>query len=72
MLTQTILGRVYDYSHAVGGLYLPQIVGVAFGECDSVYTISRPTDAISGVPWNKTGVGAKIVKITILAPISEK
>ena len=65
MLTQTILGRVYDYSHAVGGLYLPQIVGVAFGECDSVYTISRPTDAISGVPWNKTGVGAKIVKITI-------
>jgi len=65
MLTQTILGRVYDYSHAVGGLYLPQIVGVAFGECDSVYTISRPTDTISGVPWNKTGVGAKIVKITI-------
>ena len=61
MLTQTILGRVYDYSHAVGGLYLPQIVGVAFGECDSVYTISRPTDTISGVPWYKTGVGAKIV-----------
>lgn len=65
MLTQTILGRVYDYSHAVGGLYLPQIVGIAFGELDTVYTISRPTDAISGVPWNKTGVGAKVVKLTI-------
>ena len=65
MLTQTVLGRVYDYSHSVGGLYLPQTVGIAFGEGDTVYTLSRPTDAISGVDWNKIGVGAKIVKLTI-------
>ena len=65
MLTQTVLGRVYDYSHAVGGLYIPQPVGIAFGEGDTVYTLSRPTDTISGVAWNKTGVGAKITKLTI-------
>ena len=65
MLTQTVLGRVFDYSHAVGGTYIPQVVGITFGKGDSVYTISRPTDAISGVEWNKTGVDAKVVKLKI-------
>ena len=65
MLTQTVAGRVYDYRYAVGGLYIPQPVGIAIGEGDTVYTLSRPTDAISGVAWNKTGVGSKIVKLTI-------
>ena len=65
MLTQTVAGRVYDYSYAVGGRYLPQIVGMAIGEGDTVYSISRPTDAISGVAWNKIGVGSKVVKLTI-------
>ena len=31
MLTQTVSGRVYDFSHAVGGLYMPQPVAVAVG-----------------------------------------
>ena len=48
MLTQTVMGRVYDYSHAVGGLYIPQTVGIAIGEGDTVYALSRPADAISG------------------------
>ena len=65
MLTQTVAGRVYDYSHSVGGLYVPQPVGIALGQGDTVYTLSRPTDAISGVAWNKTAVGAKITRLTI-------
>ena len=65
MLTQTVSGRVYDYSHAVGGLYIPQTVGIAVGEGDTVYTLSRPTDNISGVAWNKTASGAKITRLTI-------
>ena len=65
MLTQTVAGRVYDYSRAVGGRYLPQPVGIAVGEGDSVYVLSRPSDSISGVTWNKTAVGAKVTKIAI-------
>ena len=65
MLTQTVMGRVYDYSHAVGGRHIPQPVGLALGKGDMVYVLSRPSDAISGVEWNKTGVGCKVTKITI-------
>ncbi len=65
MLTQTVAGRVYDYSHAVGGLHIPQTVGLAVGEGDSVYTLSRPTDSISGVAWNKTAIACKIAKLSI-------
>lgn len=65
MLTQTIAGRVYDFSHAVGGRYIPQPVSLAVGDGDSVYVLSRPSDAISGVPWNKTGVAGKVTKITV-------
>ena len=66
MLTQTVLGRVYDYSHAVGGRYIPQPVGLALGKGDMVYVLSRPSDAISGVDWNKTGVGCKITKLPVV------
>ena len=65
MLTQTVAGRVYDYSHAVGGQYIGYPVGVAVGEGDTVYVLGRPSDAISGVPWNKTAVGSKVAKLTI-------
>ncbi|MCH8062865.1 MAG: NHL repeat-containing protein [Chloroflexi bacterium] len=65
MLTQTVAGRVYDYSHAVGGRYLPQPVGLAIGAGDVVYILSRPSDAISGVAWNKTAVAGKVNICTI-------
>ena len=65
MLTQTVAGRVYDYSHAVGGRYLPQPVGLAIGADDTVYILSRPSDAISGVEWNKTAVLGKVSICTI-------
>ena len=66
MLTQTVAGRVYDYSHVVGGNnYIPLPVGVAVGAGDVVYVLSRPTDVTSGVPWNKTATNAKVTKLTI-------
>ena len=65
MLTQTVAGRVYDYSHAVGGRLVPYPVGVAVGEGDRVYVLSRAADAISGVPWNKTAVDAKVSMCTV-------
>ena len=65
MLTQTVAGRVYDYSHAVGGRHLPQPVGLAIGSGGAVYVLSRQYEAISGVPWNKTAVEAKVGVCTI-------
>ena len=65
MLTQAIAGRVYDYSHAVGGQYIPLPIGVAVAGGDVVYVLSRPTDVNSGVPWNKTATNAKVNKCTI-------
>jgi DNA-binding beta-propeller fold protein YncE len=65
MLTQTVAGRVYDYSRTVGGRYIPYPVGIAVGEGDDAYVLSRPADTVSGVPWNKTAVGAKVTRITI-------
>ena len=65
MLTRTVAKRVYDYSHAVGGTYMPQPVGVAVGADDLVYVLSRPSESISDVPWNRTAVSAKVGKFTI-------
>ena len=62
MLTQTVAGRVYDYSHSVGrsshdgiGFHLP--IAAAIGEKDVVYILSRGNE-------NKSGVS--IIKLTLL------
>ena len=65
MLTQTVAGRVFDYSHAVGSRSGPHPVGVAVGSGDTVYTITRQYEQISNVAWNKTGLFAKVGKYTI-------
>ncbi|ETX07145.1 MAG: hypothetical protein ETSY2_12895 [Candidatus Entotheonella gemina] len=65
MLTQTVAGRVFDYSHAVGGQHLPQPVGVALGDGDVVYTLCRQYESVSNVPWNRTAIAAKVSTCTI-------
>ncbi|PON16374.1 hypothetical protein C2W62_18815 [Candidatus Entotheonella serta] len=65
MLTQTVAGRVFDYSHAVGGQYLPQPVGVAVGNGDVVYILCRQYESISNVSWNRTATAAKVSTCTI-------
>ena len=65
MLTQTAAGRTYDFSHAVGGLYMPQPVAVEVGSDGVVYVVSRQYEQILDVPWNKTATFAQINKFTI-------
>lgn len=60
MLTTVAAGRTFDFSHAVGGLYMPQPVGVAAGDGDKVYVLSRQYEQILDVPWNKTATAAQV------------
>ena len=65
MLTQTVAGRVYDYSHAVGGRHILRPIAMAVGAGDTVYTLERPNENIANVAWNKTATGARISVCTI-------
>ena len=65
MLTTVSKGRTYDFSHAVGGLYMPQPIGVVAGEGDMVYVLSRQYEQILDVPWNKTGTSAQVNRFTV-------
>ena len=70
MLTQIAAGRVYDYSHSVGrgsqsGMGFSQPVAIALGQNDLVYVLNRGSESISNVPWNRTGVGARVSQLTM-------
>ena len=70
MLTQIAAGRVYDYSHSVGrgsqsGMGFSQPVAIALGQDDLVYVLNRGSESISNVPWNRTGVGARVSQLTM-------
>ena len=65
MLTQIVAGRVYDFSHAVGRRDLSNVVGVAIGAGDTVYTLTRQQEQIANVSWNRTAIYAKVGKYTI-------
>ena len=70
MLTKTIEGRVWDYSHSVGraalsGMGFNQPVAAAIGEGNVVYVLSRGSEQVSDVPWNRTGTGARVSVVTI-------
>ena len=70
MLTQIAADRVYDFSHSVGrgaqsGMGFNQPVAVALGGGDAVYVVNRGSESISDVPWNRTGLGARVSKVTI-------
>ena len=64
MLTQTVAGRVWDYSHNVGGRYTIEPAAAAIGPGDVVYVLSKGIEQIPNVAWNKTNHQATISKIT--------
>ena len=69
MLTQAVAGRVWDYSHSVGrtspgGTGFTQPMAAAIGEGDLVYVLSRGSEQISDVPWNRTGVSTRVTALT--------
>lgn len=70
MLTTTAAGRAWDYTRSIGrnaffGLGLTQVQGVAFGDGDVVYVLSRGAEYVAEVAWNRTSIGARVGIITI-------
>jgi uncharacterized protein YjiK len=70
MLTETVAGRTYDYSHSVGrnaetGMGFAYPVAVVMGANDPAFVVNRGSEAISNVPWNRTGVGARVSKVNL-------
>ena len=65
MLTQTVKGRVFDFSHSVGSRSGIHPNGIGIGSCGEVYTISRQYEQIADVPWNETGLYSKVGKYLI-------
>ena len=60
MLTTVAAGRVFDYSHAVGGLEMPQPIASACAAGDRVYVLNRQFEEILDVPWNRAALYAEV------------
>ena len=65
MLTETVAGRTYDYSHSVGrgalsGMGFSNPVAVAKGKDEVMYVLNRGSEGVSNVPWNRVGYGARV------------
>ena len=70
MLTETVAGRTYDYTHNVGrgsqsGMGFNYPNSLTFAPDGTVYITNRGSESISNVGWNRTGVGQRITKVTI-------
>ena len=70
MLTETVAGRTYDYSHNVGrgaqtGMGFNSPVAMTIGADGVVYVANRGSESISNVGWNRTGVGQRISKVNL-------
>ena len=65
MLTTVAAGRVFDFSHAVGGLEMPQPIASACGSGDTVYVLNRQFEEILDVPWNKAALYAEVCAFTM-------
>lgn len=70
MLTETVAGRTFDYSHNVGrgaqtGMGFNSPVAMTIGPNGMVYIANRGSESISNVGWNRTGVGQRISKVTL-------
>ena len=70
MLTETVAGRTYDYSHNVGrgaqtGMGFNSPVAMAIGPNGVVYVANRGSESISNVGWNRTGVGQRISRVSL-------
>ena len=70
MLTETVAGRTYDYSHNVGrgaavGMGFNNPVALALDADGVVYVANRGSESISNVPWDRTGVGQRVSKVSL-------
>ena len=70
MLTETVAGRTYDYSHNVGrqsqsGMGFSYPVALALGADDVAYLANRGNESISNVGWDHTGVGQRVSIFTL-------
>ena len=70
MLTETVAGRTFDYSHNVGrgaqtGMGFNTPVAMTIGADGVVYVANRGSESISNVGWNRTGVGQRISKVSL-------
>ena len=70
MLTETVAGRTYDYSHNVGrgaqsGMGFNAPVSITRGADGVVYVVNRGQENISNVSWNRTGLGQRISKVNL-------
>ena len=70
MLTETVAGRTFDYSHNVGrgaqtGMGFNTPVAMTIGPNGTVYVANRGSESISNVGWNRTGVGQRISKVSL-------
>ena len=70
MLTETVAGRTYDYTHNVGrgsqsGMGFNWPNSLTFAQDGTIYITNRGSESISNVGWNRTGVGQRISKVTI-------
>ena len=70
MLTETVAGRTYDYSHNVGrgaqtgmGFELP--VALTLDGDGTAYVLNRGSERVSNVAWNRTGVGQRVSRVTL-------
>ncbi len=69
MVTQIVAGRVYDYSHSVGrgaasGLGFNLAIDLALGQDDVVYVLSRGSEFVTSVSWDRTARGSRVSTIT--------
>ena len=70
MLTETVAGRTFDYSHNVGrgaqtGMGFNSPVAMTITPDGTVYVANRGSESISNVGWNRTGVGQRVSKISL-------
>ena len=70
MLTETVAGRTFDYSHNVGrgaqtGMGFNTPVALTIGSDGVVFVANRGSETISNVGWNRTGVGQRISRVTL-------
>ncbi len=77
MLTETVAGRTFDYSHNVGrgaqtGMGFNNPVDLALGADGITYVINRGSETISNVGWNRTGVGQRVSMITLGAEAGQE
>ena len=77
MLTETVAGRTYDYSHCVGrfsdtGMGFSFPVGLALGEDGIAYAINRGEETISNVGWDHTGLGQRVTILTLGSQTGEE